>query len=56
MRSCLLDEIACLVKADTVPFRITNSLADTKIIGLPGVAVFGGAFEVLDRLLFQVGY
>jgi len=54
--SCLAQEVACLMKAYSVTFRIQHSLTDRKIIGLSSVAVPRGALEMLDSLLLEIRY
>jgi hypothetical protein len=53
VRRCLLDEITSLVEADPVSFRIAYCLTNAKVIRPSGVAVFSGAFEVLNRFLLE---
>jgi hypothetical protein len=53
VRSCLFDEVTSLVEADSVAFRVADRLTNTKVVRSPSVAVFSGALEVLNRLLFE---
>jgi hypothetical protein len=53
VRRCLLDEITSLVEADPIPFRIAYCLTNAKVIRSSSMAVFSGAFEVLNRFLLE---
>jgi hypothetical protein len=56
MRSCLLDEVTCLVEAHSIAFRIADRFADSEIVSLSSVTVFSRAFEAVDGFLFKLWY
>lgn len=56
MCSCLRDEIACLVKAYPIAFRVAHCLSNARIVGLTRVAVLCRAFEAVDSFLLKFWY
>jgi len=44
------------METDAISFGVTHRFSDAEVVGLTRMAVFGGAFKVLNRLLLEFWY